>query len=75
MQDKTSFYTSPIKDETLQEMGIVPGYNLEKMIDEPDFMESFVVDDAKSHFCSVHKIVVPIARMRVLHCDQKVPFY
>ena len=59
---KTSFYASPIEDEILQEMGIEPGYDLEKMIDEL-VMENFMVDDEKSHFCSIHKAVVPIARM------------
>ena len=30
---KTYFYSSPIEDEILLEMGIEPGYDLEKMVD------------------------------------------
>ena len=63
---KTSFYSSPIKDDILVEMGIEPGYDLEKMIDKSGFIESYMVDDERKNVCSVHKAVVPIARMRVL---------
>ena len=47
-------------------MRFKPSYDLEKMVDEPEFIENFMIDDAKSHFFSVNKAVVPIARMRVL---------
>ena len=39
-------------------MRFKPSYDLEKMVDEPEFIENFMIDDAKA--------VVPIARMRVL---------
>ena len=35
-------------------------------MDEPGFLANFFIDDNRDHFCSVHKGVVPIARMRVL---------
>ena len=63
---KTSLYSSPIKDEILQEMGFEPGFELEKLVDEPEFLANFVLDDNRVHFCSVYKAVVPIARMRVV---------
>ena len=47
-------------------MGFEPRFNLEKLVDEPEFLANFMIDDETSHFCSVHKAVVPIARMRVL---------
>ena len=62
---KASFYSSPIEDEILQEMGIDPGFDPEKLVDEPEFQVNFVTDDAKSHFCTVHKAVVSIARSSV----------
>ena len=58
---KTSFYSSLIEDEILQEMG----FDLQKLVDEPEFLANFVNDDNRNHFCSVHKAVVPIARMRL----------
>ena len=39
---------------------------LKKLDDEPEFLANFVLDDNRDHFCSVHKAVVAIARMRVL---------
>ena len=54
---KTSFYTSPIEDDILQEMGIESGYDLEKMFEESEFIEKVMIDDSKSHFCSVYKAV------------------
>ena len=50
----------------MQEMGFEPGFDLEKLVDEPEFLANFVLDDNRNHFCSVQKAVVPIARMRVL---------
>ena len=47
---KTSFYSSPIEDEILLEMGIEPSYDLEKMVDKPVFIEKIVFDCAKSQF-------------------------
>ena len=44
---KTSFFSSPIQDKILQEMGIEPDYDLEKLVDELNFFENFVIDDAK----------------------------
>ena len=63
---KTSLYPSPIEDEILQKMGFEPGFDLEKLVDEPEFLMNFVFDDNRNHFCSVHKAIVHIARMRVL---------
>ena len=57
---KTSFYSSPFEDEILQEMGFEPGFELEKLVDEPGFLVHFFIDDNKDHFCSVHKAVVLI---------------
>ena len=62
----TSFYTSPIEDDILQEMGFEPGFELEKHIDDPGFLINFLNTDDKKHFCSVHKAEIPIARLRVL---------
>ena len=62
----TSFYTSPIEDDILQEMGFEPCFELEKYIDEPGFLVNFLNTEDKKHFCSVHKAVIPIARLRVL---------
>ena len=59
---KTSYYASPIEDEILQDMWFKPGYDLEKIVGKSEFFEKFKIDD----FCSVHKAVVPISRMRVL---------
>ena len=39
---------------------------MEKLVDEPKFLANFVFKDNRNHFCSVHKAVVPIAKMRVL---------
>ena len=47
-------------------MGFEPGFDLEKLVHESEFLANFVIDDNRNHFCSVHKAVVPIARMRVL---------
>ena len=47
-------------------MGIKPGMDLEKMIDEPGFLEKVIIDTPRTHFCSVYKAIVPIARLRVL---------
>ena len=63
---KTSFYSSPIEDEIMQEMGFEPGFELEKLVNEPEFLMNFVFYDNRSHFCSVHKAVGPIARVRFL---------
>ena len=63
---QTSFFTSPIEDNILQEMGFEPGFELEKQIDDPGFLINFLDNDNKKHFCSVHKAVIPIARLRVL---------
>ena len=61
-----SLFTSPIEDNILQEMGFEPGFELEKFIDTPDFVANFLNTQEKVHFCSVHKAVIPIARLRVL---------
>ena len=63
---KTSLYSSPIEDDILQEMGFEPGFELEKLVDEPEFLANFLFEDNRDHFCSFHKAVIPIARMRVL---------
>ena len=47
-------------------MGFEPGFDPEKLVNEPEVLANFVFDDKRNHFCSVHKAVVPIARMRVL---------
>ena len=60
---KTSFYSSLFEDEILQEMVFEPGMDLEKSVDEPQFLANFVIDENRNHFCSVHKAVVPITRM------------
>ena len=57
-----SLYMSPIKDNILQEMG----FELEKYVDRPGFLANFLITDDKEHFCSVHKALIPIARLRVL---------
>ena len=41
----TSFYTSPIEDDILQEMGLEPGFELEKHIDDPGFLINFLNTD------------------------------
>ena len=38
----TSFYTSPIEDDILQEMGFEHGFELEKYMDEPGFFANFL---------------------------------
>ena len=63
---RTSFFTSPIEDDILQEMGFEPAFDLEKQIDDPEFLINFLDNDNKKHFCSVHKAVIPMARLRVL---------
>ena len=63
---RTSLYSSAIEDDILQEMGFEPGFELVKLVDQPEFLVNFLVDDNKDHYCSVHKAVIPIARMRVL---------
>ena len=37
----TSFFSSPIEGEILQEMGIGPGFNLEKLVDKPELIFKF----------------------------------
>ena len=39
---------------------------MEKLVDESGFLANVLMDDKRVHFCSVHKAVVPIAKMRVL---------
>ena len=63
---QTSLYTSPIEDNILQEMDFEPGFELEEYVDKPGFLANFLSTDDREHFCSVHKAVIPIARMRVL---------
>ena len=48
---KTSLYSSQIEDEILQEMGFKPVFDLEKLVDEPEFLANFLVDDNRNHFC------------------------
>ena len=55
---KTSLYSSPIEDEILQEMGFEPGFELEKLVDQPDLLANFLFEDNRDHFCSVHKAVI-----------------
>ena len=50
----------------LQEMGFEPSVDLEKYVDEPDFLVNFLSTEDREHFCSVHKAVIPIDRLRVL---------
>ena len=47
-------------------MGFDLGFELEKLVAEPEFLANFVLDDNRNHFCSVYKVYVPIARMRAL---------
>ena len=47
-------------------MRFEPGFDLEKLVDQPEFLANFLVEDKKDHSCSIHKAVIPIARMRVL---------
>ena len=63
---KTSLYSSPFEDYILQEMGFELGFKLEKLVDQPEFLANLLFEDNKDHFCSVHKAVIPITRMRVL---------
>ena len=63
---KTSFYSPLIEDNIIQTMGFEPGFKLEKLVDTPDFLVNFLVDENRDNFSSVHKAVIPIARMRVL---------
>ena len=42
------------------------GFELEKIIDTPGFLANFLNTHEKEHFCSIHKAVIPIARLRVL---------
>ena len=63
---KISLYTSLIEDDILQEMGFETGFELEKYVDRPGFLAKFFNTDEREHFCSIHKAVIPIARLRVL---------
>ena len=45
---QTSFFTSPIEDEILQEMGFEPGFELEKQVDNPGFLINFLNTDDKN---------------------------
>ena len=47
-------------------MGFEPGFELEILVDTPDFLVNFLVDENRDNFCFVQKAVIPIARMRVL---------
>ena len=47
-------------------MGFEPSVDLEKYVDEPDFLVNFLSTEDREQFCSVHKAVIPIARLRVL---------
>ena len=55
-----------IEDNILQETGFEPGFDLEKLVDQPEFLVNFLTNDNRDHYCSVHIAVIPIARMRVL---------
>ena len=57
---------SAIEDDILQEMGFELGFDMEKLVDQPEVVVNFLFGDTKDHFCSVHKAVIPIARMRIL---------
>ena len=48
---KTSLYSSPIEDESLQEMGFELRFELKKLVDEPRFLASFVIDANRDHVC------------------------
>ena len=63
---KTSLYSSAIEDDILQEMGFEPGFELEKLVDQPECLVNFFTYNNRDHYCSVHKAVIPIASMRVL---------
>ena len=63
---KTSLYLSPIEDDILQEMGFEPGFELEKLVDKPEFLANLLFEDNEDNSCSIHKVVIPISRMRVL---------
>ena len=56
---KTFFQSSLIEDEILQEMGFEPGFDLEKLVDEPKYLAKFVIDDKMNHFCSVQNLLFP----------------
>ena len=47
-------------------MGFEPGFELEILVDTPDFLVNFLIDENRDNFCFVQKAVIPIARMRVL---------
>ena len=47
-------------------MGFEPGLELDELVDEPGFLGNFLNNDKKDNFCSNHKAVIPIARIRVL---------
>ena len=47
-------------------MGFEPGFELEKLVDTPDFLVNFLFDENRDNFSSVHKAVIPIARMKVV---------
>ena len=58
----TSFYTSPIEDDILQEMGFEPGYELEKYMDEPGFLANFLntgmLEKNSELYCEWYKIFI-----------------
>ena len=35
-----------VEDEILQEIGVESGFYLEKLVDEPEFLANFAIDDA-----------------------------
>ena len=47
---KTSLYSSPIEDDILQEMGFEPGFELEKLVDQPEFLDNFLFEDISALF-------------------------
>ena len=48
-------------------MGFEPEFELEKLVEQPEFLANFFFEDNRDNFCSVvHKAVIPITRMRVL---------
>ena len=47
---KTSLYSSPVEDDILQDMGFEPGFDLEKLVDQPEFLANFLFEDNKDHF-------------------------
>ena len=39
-----------IEDNILQETGFEPGFDLEKLVDQPEFLVNFLVEDNRDHF-------------------------